>query len=194
MYLQIQEELARRNSKKPANTKKSKTNRGRFTSKYALSERLVCGECGSYYRRVTWNIHGRKKIVWRCINRLEFGPQACGKSPSLVEESLHRAILEAIRSLVDRRQEEMAKALRETLADCLERETDGESPQALQSRIEELEQEFDRLLPMAAEENEVIDRKLKLINDELLQLKQKKNRQSILPNGRRRAKPKPRRS
>lgn len=68
------------------------------------------------------------------------------------------------------------KALRETLADCLERETDGESPQALQSRIEELEQEFDRLLPMAAEENEVIDRKLKLINDELLQLKQKKNR------------------
>ena len=29
---------------------------------------------------------------------------------------------------------------------------------------------------MAAEENEVIDRKLKLINDELLQLKQKKKR------------------
>lgn len=176
MYLQIQEELARRNSKKPANAKKSKTNRGRFTSKYALSERLVCGECGSYFRRVTWNIHGRKEIVWRCINRLEFGPKACGKSPSLVEESLHRAILAAIRSLVDGRQEEMAESLRETLVDCLTGETNGESPQALQGRIEELEQEFDRLLPMAAEENEVIDRKLKQINDELLQLKQRKKR------------------
>ena len=176
MFFRIQEEFARRNSKKAANAKKSKTNRGRFTSKYALSERLVCGECGSYYRRVTWNIHGRKEIVWRCINRLEFGPKACGKSPSLVEESLHHAILEAIRSLVDGHQEEMAASLRETLIDCLAGETDGESPQALQGRIEELEQEFDRLLPMAAEENEVIDRKLKLINDELLQLKQKKKR------------------
>ena len=176
MYLQIQEELARRNSKKPANAKKSKTNRGRFTSKYALSERLVCGDCGSYFRRVTWNIHGRKEIVWRCINRLEFGPNACGKSPSLVEEALHHAILAAIRSLVDGRQKEMAESLRETLVDCLVGRTDGESPQALQSRIEELEKEFDRLLPMATEENEVIDRKLKLINDELLQLKQKKKR------------------
>ena len=176
MYLQIQEELARRNSKKPANAKKSKTNRGRFTSKYALSERLVCGDCGSYFRRVTWNIHGRKEIVWRCINRLEFGPKACGKSPSLTEESLHRAILAALRSLVDGRQEEMAEFLRETLVDCLAGETDSESSQALQGRIEELEQEFDRLLPMAAEENEVIDRKLKRINDELLQLKQKKKR------------------
>ena len=52
-----------------------KTNRGKFTSQYALSERLVCGNCGCYYRRVTWNIHGRKQIVWRCISRLEFGKE-----------------------------------------------------------------------------------------------------------------------
>ena len=51
-FSQIQEELARRRSKQPANAK-SKTNKGRFTSKYALSERLVCGCCGSPYRRVT---------------------------------------------------------------------------------------------------------------------------------------------
>ena len=55
MFYQIQEEIARRKSKKPANTKKAKTNRGRFTSKYALSERLVCGNCGCYFRRVTWS-------------------------------------------------------------------------------------------------------------------------------------------
>ena len=34
------------------------------------SERLVCGDCGSSYKRVTWSIHGRKQIVWRCVNRL----------------------------------------------------------------------------------------------------------------------------
>ena len=113
MFFEIQEELARRRSKKPANTKKAKTNRGRFTSKYALSERLVCGDCGCYFRRVTWNIHGRKQIVWRCINRLEFGPKSCGNSPSLEESALHTAILEAIRSLVHGQQEELAAALQD---------------------------------------------------------------------------------
>lgn len=63
-FYQIQEELARRRSKKPSSVKKTKTNRGRYTSKYALSERLVCGDCGCYFRRVTWSIHGRKQIVW----------------------------------------------------------------------------------------------------------------------------------
>ncbi|WP_229421764.1 hypothetical protein [Massiliimalia timonensis] len=58
MFFQIQEELAQRRGKKPANTKKAKTNRGRFTSKYALSERLFCGDCGCYFRRVTRSING----------------------------------------------------------------------------------------------------------------------------------------
>ncbi|MCI9576964.1 MAG: hypothetical protein HFJ84_10055 [Clostridiales bacterium] len=37
-----------------------------------MSERLVCGNCGCHYRRVSWSIHGRREVVWRCINRLEF--------------------------------------------------------------------------------------------------------------------------
>lgn len=106
-FAQIQEELARRQSKRPAHAK-SKTNKGRFTSKYALSERLVCGCCGSPYRRVTWNIHGRKEIVWRCINRIENGKAGCPNSPSIPEEELHQAILEAVRSLAEGHQEEMA--------------------------------------------------------------------------------------
>lgn len=99
-FAQIQEELARRQSKRPAHAK-SKTNKGRFTSKYALSERLVCGCCGSPYRRVTWNIHGRKEIVWRSINRIENGKAGCPNSPSIPEEELHQAILEAVRSLAE---------------------------------------------------------------------------------------------
>lgn len=146
MSFQIQEEIARRRSKKPANTKKAKTNRGRFTSKYALSERLVCGDCGCYFRRVTWKIHGRKQIVWRCINRLEFGPKSCEKSPSLEETALHTAILEAIRSLVHGQQEEMAAALQDALIQCIAGEKEEASPIVIENKIKELETEFDRLL------------------------------------------------
>ena len=80
MFQLAQEELARRNSKKPAAQKKAKTNRGRFTSKYPLSERLVCGSCGCYYRRVTWDIHGRKQVVWRCMNWVNSLPKASASS------------------------------------------------------------------------------------------------------------------
>lgn len=176
MFFQIQEELARRRSKKPANTKKAKTNRGRFTSKYALSERLVCGDCGCYFRRVTWNIHGRKQIVWRCINRLEFGPKSCGKSPSLEESALHTAILEAIRSLVHGQQEEMAAALQDTLIQCIAGEKEEASPIVIENKIKELETEFDRLLVLAVDENDIIDHKLKQISETILKLKQQKKR------------------
>ena len=176
MFFQIQEELARRRSKKPANTKKAKTNRGRFTSKYALSERLVCGDCGCYFRRVTWNIHGRKRIVWRCINRLEFGPKSCGKSPSLEESALHTAILEAIRSLVHGQQEEMAAALQDTLIQCIAGEKEEASPIVIENKVKELETEFDRLLVLAVDENDIIDHKLKQISETILKLKQQKKR------------------
>ncbi|WP_370842746.1 hypothetical protein [Gemmiger formicilis] len=26
---------------------------------------------------MTWNIHGRKQIVWRCVNRIEYGTKFC---------------------------------------------------------------------------------------------------------------------
>lgn len=175
-FFQIQEELARRRSKKPANTKKAKTNRGRFTSKYALSERLVCGDCGCYFRRVTWNIHGRKQIVWRCINRLEFGPKSCGNSPSLEEAALHTAILEAICSLVQGQQEEMATALQDTLIHCIAGEKEEASPIVIANKINELEAEFDRLLVLAVDENDIIDYKLKQISETILKLKQQKKR------------------
>ena len=176
MFFRIQEEIARRNSKKPANTKKSKTNRGRFTSKYALSERLVCGGCGCYFRRVTWNIHGRKQIVWRCINRLEFGPKSCGNSPSLEESTLYNAIMGAIRSLVHGQQEEMVSALQDTLIHCIAGEKEEASPIVIENKIKELETEFDRLLVLAVDENDIIDHKLKQISESILKLKQQKKR------------------
>ena len=45
--------------------------------RYVLSELLVCGECGSPYRRVIWTQKGVKRVVWRCQNRLEHGRKMC---------------------------------------------------------------------------------------------------------------------
>ena len=162
----IQEELARRRSKRPANAK-SKTNKGRFTSKYALSERLVCGCCGSPYRRVTWNIHGRKEIVWRCVSRIESGKAGCPNSPSIPETELHQAILEAVRSLAEGHQKEMAHTLENSLVRPTRPEEDTDS------KLAQLEGEFDRLLAQAGEDD-TLDSQLQQVSTEILFLKKRR--------------------
>ncbi|MGX8703634.1 MAG: recombinase zinc beta ribbon domain-containing protein [bacterium] len=42
---------------------------------------MVCGCCGTPYRRCTWTAHGAKRIVWRCISRLDYGKKYCQESP-----------------------------------------------------------------------------------------------------------------
>ena len=71
-FQKVQEELARRSSLKKTSSK-AKTQLGKYCGKYVLSELLVCGECGSPYRRVIWTQKGVKRVVWRCQNRLMAG-------------------------------------------------------------------------------------------------------------------------
>lgn len=62
---------------------------------------LICGECGQGYRRVTWARNGKKKIVWRCSNRLKNGKRNCQKSESIEEKVLHSAIMKAIDQAIE---------------------------------------------------------------------------------------------
>ena len=96
IYNRVQEEIARRAGKRKVSQKATRTENGKYSGKYALSERLICGECGAHYRRCTWARGGVKKIVWRCISRLEHGTKYCKKSPSLEENRLHTALIDAL--------------------------------------------------------------------------------------------------
>ena len=96
MFDRVQEEISRRNSKRKVKEKGTKTELGKYSSKYALSELLFCGNCGTPYRRVTWTNRGKKKVVWRCISRLDYGTKYCKDSPSIEETALQNAIAEAI--------------------------------------------------------------------------------------------------
>lgn len=92
VFQAVQSEMARRTSKRKVSDR-AKTELGKYSGKYALTELLVCGDCGSAYRRKTWSKrNGEKEGVWLCINRIENGKEACGNSAILHEDTLHRAI------------------------------------------------------------------------------------------------------
>ena len=70
-----------------------------YSSKYALSSILVCGECNTLYQRCVWRKPNRQPwAVWRCRNRLEYGRKYCKNSPTIKETALHKALVAAINS------------------------------------------------------------------------------------------------
>lgn len=118
-YNRVQQELARRTSKRKINDK-TITEQGKYSSKYALSELLICGNCGTQYKRTTWTKRNKEKqIVWRCISRLNHGKKYCTDSPTIQEEPLQRAILKAINEYLGCR-DEIAKIIKANIGTVLE--------------------------------------------------------------------------
>lgn len=101
IYYAVQREKQRRaERRKPAVTRRTKEKKKGYSSKYILSNLLVCGECGQPYRRITWTRNGVKRIVWRCSNRVEHGTEYCKNSPTLDEEALQRAVMRTVSNVV----------------------------------------------------------------------------------------------
>ncbi len=146
-FNRVQEEIARRSAKRVIADKLGK--KGKYSAKYALSELMICGECGANYRRVTWTAKGYKEIKWRCVNRLMYGKKECKCSPTIDEKSLHKAIVAAINEFCDVK-EDVAKALRESVYEVFDPNLNG-SVQAAQQRINELARNIDVLIKLATE-------------------------------------------
>ena len=117
-FNRVQQELARRSSKRKISDK-TKTEQGKYSGKYSLSELMICGHCGTPYRRKTWIKNGEKLAVWRCISRLEHGKKYCPDSPTIREESLHKAIIHAINNYYSCRND-IARILKANIGTVLE--------------------------------------------------------------------------
>ncbi len=146
-FNRVQEEMARRSAKRNIAEKLTKTEQGKYSAKYALSELLICGECGTHYRRVTWTAKGFKEIKWRCINRIQYGKKKCHDSPTIDEQPLQKAIVETINEFCEVK-DDVATVLREGVGEVLDLNLNG-SVQAAQQRIDELTHNIDELIKLA---------------------------------------------
>lgn len=95
-YELVQTEQQRRASVKKTVIKDASTQSITYSKKYALSSIMVCSECNTLFQRCTWSISGKKRIVWRCRNRINYGTRYCKQSPTLDEPLLHQALIKAI--------------------------------------------------------------------------------------------------
>lgn len=117
-FNKVQEELARRKTKTPGSAKSSITSTGKY-SRYALTDVLICGNCGTRYRRVTWSRNGTKRIVWRCISRLDYGKKYCSDSPIIMEDKLQEAIVRAVNKFNEQDNATYKALMRATISEAL---------------------------------------------------------------------------
>jgi DNA invertase Pin-like site-specific DNA recombinase len=174
LFYAVQEETKRRAAAKSPSTK-SPTGRSSYASKYALSERLVCGECGTLYRRCTWNGKEQKRIVWRCVSRLDYGKKYCHASPTMDEGPLQEAIMAAVNTRMPQKVDVVTQITDALLQEAVPSRGSAMTLGEVKRRIEELTAEFDQLLEQDASGNEA-DRRFAEISREMAELKRQRER------------------
>ena len=114
--------------------------------------------------------------MWRCISRLSYGKKYCLHSPTLDEEPLQQAVLEAINSSMD-----SAAVLESRVTAAMEQEllpVEGEAMSLadVERALADLGRQFDQLLKEAAdpERQEEYTERFRAVSTSMAELKQRK--------------------
>jgi hypothetical protein len=179
LYYQVQEEKARRASLSKtvaARKTKQEKEKSKYSSKFALTDIMVCNECGQPYRRQIWSKYGQKSAVWRCENRLKNGTKNCKHSPTFKEDVLHEAIMTAINNVVENRGE-FVGAFRENVIRVIGSYSTRNVPTEYDGQIEKLQGEMLALIEENAKQGSItedFDEQYHRIAEQISDLKQKK--------------------
>lgn len=160
----VQEELVRRRVVKTSANGKKRT----YSCNHCFSQLIVCGECGEMFRRIHWNNHGCKSVVWRCISRLEPTGMEC-HARTVNERELERAVVAALNELLGDR-EGYQRQLQQNIAAVI-RASATASADAIDEKLLELQQE----LLKKANSKEAYDE----IADEIFRLREQKQQIAV---------------
>ena len=172
LFNRTQEELSRRNVISPKSQKTSITATGKY-SRYALTEVLKCAECGTRYRRCTWTSHGKRRFVWRCINRLDYGKKYCSDSITVHEPALHAAIVRALNRFNAENEATYLTLMKATIGDAIGLNGGSDEIDLLTRRIEALNKRMISMVNEAIQSGEDIESNevdFKEISEEIEQL------------------------
>ena len=175
IFNRTQEEISRRNALPAKSTKTALTSSGKY-SKYALTDVLICGECGSRYKRCTWARNGKKKIVWRCISRLDYGTKYCTKSPTIEEEPLQRAIVRALNRFNAEDRSTYITLMKATIGDAIGLNGGSDEIDLLERRIDALNKRMISIVNdcvASGDDMENHEDEFKAISEETEQLKRR---------------------
>jgi site-specific DNA recombinase len=150
LFMQVQAELVRRRVVHVSPTGKKRS----FSCNHCFAQMVFCGDCDELYRRVHWNNHGCKSIVWRCVSRLENTGLFCD-ARTVLESTIEQVLVTAINlTLCDK--DSFLTTLRDNIATVINRESD-KALADIDKRLEELQTELLKLATSNADYDKVGD-------------------------------------
>lgn len=174
-FNKVQEEIARRLSRTPLSQKNALTCSGKY-SKYALTDVLICGECGSRYKRCTWAKNGKTRIVWRCVSRLDHGTKFCVNSPTVEEETLKNAIVRALSKFNAEDESTYLTLMKATIGEAIGLNGGSDEIDLLERRVEALTRKMLNMVSESVQSGEGVENhedEFKSIADEIEQLQKR---------------------
>ena len=70
-----------------------------YSSRYALSSIVYSAHCNDIFRRISWNNHSCRLIVWICLSRVEKKHLSCS-ARTVKEQLLHEVVVQAVNELI----------------------------------------------------------------------------------------------
>jgi len=137
IFMQVQAELVRRRKVHTGPNGQKRI----YSGNNCFSQMVVCGECGELYRRVHWNNHGCKSIVWRCISRLEPSRAAMNCISRTVKEDLLQEVTVKAFNRIFTDSDVFLRQMQENIAKAI-MAADTMSPDGIQARLDELQKEL----------------------------------------------------
>ena len=176
-FHKVQEELIRRKTVAPKSTKSSITSSGKY-SRFALTDVLICGECGSRYKRVTWTAYKQKRVVWRCINRLDYGKKYCKESATIDEKALQNAIMRALNRFNEEDRPTYMALMKATIGEAIGLNGCSDEVDLLQRKVDALNRKMLELINESVQTGNDIESRedeFKQISDTIALLKNRIN-------------------
>ena len=140
----VQAELSRRTSK---NKKMDSaiTEQGKYSGKFALSELLICGSCGSAYRRNSKVAKGKTTYYWRCVNRVEHGMKYCKESAGVEEKMLQESICRCLSKMFEDSQE-VYSLIQSNLAYAVSGNSAALDMHLIETQMKQVKQDADNMM------------------------------------------------
>ena len=128
--------------------------KSRYSGKNPLSNRIICSDCGSFFRRAVWRKrNGEKEPVWRCSNKLKNGKGACPHSITLKESLLLNELGIMINGKLNSK-EKMKSELAKVLSDFV-------NPKDIKTRQDQINKE---LLEVDDKIKKILDKGMLLVS------------------------------
>ncbi len=145
-YSITQTEIARRNDIKVKVDGTEKLSK--YSSKYALTEKLYCAECKSSMIRRTWMLKdGTTRPVWMCRSRYERNRHLCS-SDVIDEYRIHDAIVRALNTH-NENSESIIAMVNKNISIAIASDDLGANPHTLKSEITMMEKAFTDLITLS---------------------------------------------